>query len=66
MDWLKSLAGSLWSVVEMLVALVLLAVVGLPLGGWFWAWVMEPGHALGLIALALVAGAGHFLHHNAA
>ena len=66
MEWLKSLAGSMWSVVEVLVALVLFAVIGVPLGIWFWAWIMESGHAVGLIALAIIAGAGHYFHHNAA
>lgn len=62
MDWLKSLAGNLWGLIEILIALALLAVVGIPLGNWFWAWVMTPNHAISLIAVALIALLAHHAH----
>ena len=62
MDWLKSLAGGLLGLIDVLVALALLAVIGIPIGQWFWAWVLTPNHALGLIAVAALAIMGHHLH----
>lgn len=57
--WLKTLGEGAWGIVSALVGITVFFVIGAPLSGWFWGWLMEGNHALGLIAAAIVAGAVH-------
>ena len=54
-EWLHSLNATVWQILGALAAVALLAVLVVPLGQWFWNWLIAPGNALALTAIGVVA-----------
>lgn len=61
-EMLKTLGMGAWGIIAALVGLSLFVTVAIPLGHWFWAWMVSENHAIGLIAAALVVYVVNALH----